>query len=326
MSTTMRRTLALSVVLAVTLAGAGIPGSNASSTAATSVAASNLASSLRCTHLSTSGRTPVLLIPGTSLTPGTNYDWNYARAFRARKIPFCTVELPHHAMDDIQVSAVYIAYAVRRMHAATGRRISVVGYSQGGMNIRWTLKYWPRTRAMVDDVIGIDPSNHGSAIDPVCQIGCAPALWQQRTGSAFLRALNSGAETWRGISYTQVYTLTSELVVPNFGASASSPLRTGAGRISNIPVQKICPAHLAEHLTMGTIDPVAFAVVMDALTHSGPARARRIPRSVCGQIAMPDVDMNQMATNELRVASESATWIATYPHVSREPALKPYAR
>lgn len=322
----MRRTLAVSVALAATLMGVGVPSSDASMAGAASTPVPSTASSVRCTRLGASGRTPVLLIPGTSLTPGTNYDWNYARAFRARKIPFCTVELPHHAMDDIQASAVYIAYAVRRMHAATGRRISVVGYSQGGMNIRWALKYWPHTRAMVDDVIGIDPSNHGSAIDPVCSVGCAPALWQQRSGSAFLRALNSGAETWRGISYTQVYTFTSELVVPNFGASASSPLRTGAGRISNIPVQKICPAHLAEHLTMGTIDPVAFAVVMDALMHSGPAQARRISPRVCSQAAMPDVERKALATNELRVATESATWLATYPHVSREPALKPYAR
>ena len=82
---------------------------------------------------------------------------------------------------------------------------------------------------MVDDMIGIDPSNHGTLdAQAVCSLPCAPAFWQQRTGSQFLTALNRGGETFAGISYTQVYTATDEVVVPNLGPAASSSLHTGA--------------------------------------------------------------------------------------------------
>src|ERR1700712_4770875 len=110
---------------------------------------------------------------------------------------------------------------------------------------------------MVDDVVGIDPSNHGTLDVPVvCAVGCAPAFWQQGPVSAFLTALNAGPETWSGISYTQMYTATDEVVVPNLGPAASSALHTGTGRIANVLAQSICPVHVAEHLTMGTVDPV----------------------------------------------------------------------
>jgi len=34
--------------------------------------------------------------------------------------------------------------------------------------------------------------------------GCAPALWQQTYMSNFVRAMNSGGETFPGIDYTVV--------------------------------------------------------------------------------------------------------------------------
>lgn len=290
------------------------------------VSSAQLKQSLVCSGLGSAHRQPVLLIPGTLLDGPTNFDWNYARVLRERGRSYCMVTLPGRAMGDIQVAAEYVVHALRRMHTVTGKRVQVVGYSQGGMITRWVLKYWPSTRKLVDDVIGIDPSNHGTLDSVVvCTIGCAPAFWQQRTGSAFLTALNTGPETWPGISYTQVYSLTDEVVIPNFGTAASSRLSTGRGRITNIAVQSICPAHVAEHLTMGTIDPVAYAVVMDALTHDGPAQARRISRSVCTQLLMPGVDQARLLPNMLRVTIGAANGLA-YPHVAREPDLATYAR
>ena len=51
---------------------------------------------------------------------------------------------------------------------------------------------------MIDDVVGIAASNHGSLVaDGYCVVGCPAAIWQQTTGSAFLAALNDGAETSR---------------------------------------------------------------------------------------------------------------------------------
>jgi hypothetical protein len=199
---------------------------------------------------------PVLLVPGTTLDPETNFDWNYEPALRARHRPYCTVALPGDAMGDIQVAAEYVVSALRTMHERADRRIQVVGFSQGGMVPRWALKYWPDTRELVRSVIGLDPSNHGSLdADAVCALACAPAFWQQRPDSRFTTALNAGPETYPGISYTQIYSYSDEVVVPNLPPAASSELHTGGGDIANIAVQQVCPGHVAEHLMMGSTDP-----------------------------------------------------------------------
>src|SRR4051794_24288823 len=114
---------------------------------------------------------------------------------------------------------------------------------------RWALRFWPDTRSLVGDVVGLDPSNHGT-LDAVaaCQGSCPPADAQQATGSRFLEALNSRTETFAGIDYTVIYTRTDEIVVPNLDASGSSSLHTGPGRIANIAVQEICPNDPSEHL------------------------------------------------------------------------------
>ena len=70
--------------------------------------------------------------------------------------------MPMHTLNDIQVAAEYLVHAIRRMHRLSGRRIAVMGHSQGGMSMRWALRFWPDTRPMVDDVIGFAGSNHGT--------------------------------------------------------------------------------------------------------------------------------------------------------------------
>ena len=47
--------------------------------------------------------------------------------------------------------------------------------------------------------------------------------------------------------------------------------------ITNIATQAVCPGDAYEHLTIGTIDPVAYALAVDALTHPGPADPARRP-------------------------------------------------
>lgn len=288
--------------------------------------AASLAQALSCHGtLPGTGPRPVLLVPGTTLTPQVNFSWNYERVFTAAGRPWCAITLPNHGMSDAQIAGEYVVYAIRTMFAAARRQISIVGFSQGGMVPRWALKWWPDTRAMVDDLVGIDPSNHGTVdAQVICLLTCAPSFWQQRAGSQFLRALNTGGETYAGISYTQAYSIEDEVVVPNFGAAASSALHTGSGAITNIAVQSLCPLHIAEHLLMGTVDPVAYAVVLDALTHAGPAEPSRIPRSVCTQLLMPGVAPAAVLTGELQVGAQAGTQVALYPHVAKEPPLAPY--
>lgn len=302
-------------------------GAQAATGPALDVPVATLDAALSCSDgIADAQRDPILLIPGTTLTPA-EFDWNYARAFAAKGWPYCTVTLPDHGMGDIQVAAEYVVHAIRTVSAEAGRKVDLVGHSQGGMIPRWALKYWPDTRADVADLVGLAPSNHGTLVaQAVCAPGCAPSFWQQRTGSAFLTALNSGPETWPGIDYTNVYTALDEVVTPNFDDNGSSSLHTGGGRISNVGLQQVCLAHVADHLTTGTADAPAFALVVDALTHAGPADPARLAAGVCAQPVMPYVDPVTLPVNAANLATTVATQVALYPHVPAEPALKNYTR
>ena len=312
-------------LLLVAVLGLATPAAAASPPLTTPDA--TLRAALSCTPgVAAGGLEPVLLVPGTTLTPRENYSWSYERALDAQGRPWCALTLPNHAMSDIQVSAEYVVAALRTMHDTTGARVAYLGFSQGGMIGRWALKYWPETRTMIDDYVALDPSNHGT-LDayPVCALGCAPSIWQQQTGSRFLRALNTGPETFAGVDYTVAYSRTDEVVTPNLDPHGSSALRDGDGAIANVAVQEICPLDLSEHLAMGTYDAVGYALFMDALTHAGPASKARIDRAVCAQPYLPGVEASTFPTNFANVGLTAGQQVLTYPHVAREPALAPYA-
>ena len=291
-----------------------------------SVSTAKLAAALQCTTgIDHATRDPILLVPGTDLDPQPNFSWNYMRAFSAQHWPYCSVTLPGHAMGDIQIAGEYVVYALRTMAARAARRVDVLGYSQGGMLPRWALRWWPDTRALVDDVVGLDPSNHGT-LDAVasCNFPCPAADWQQATGSHFITALNSGAETFAGIDYTVVYSRTDEIVVPNLDASGSSSLHTGGGHIANIAVQDICPNDTSEHLAMGSYDAVGYALAVDAFTHAGAASASRVPTSVCAQPFQPGVDPSTFASDYAGYLGFVAQSQSSSPTTASEPPLRCY--
>jgi triacylglycerol esterase/lipase EstA (alpha/beta hydrolase family) len=291
-----------------------------------SVPTAKLKAALSCTAgIAGAARDPILLVPGTDLTAQTNYSWNYERALAALHWPYCAVTLPVDETGDIQIAGEYIVYALRTIARDSGRKVDVVGYSQGGMVPRWALRFWPDTRALVHDMIGIDPSNHGTLdANAACQQKCLPADWQQAEGSHFLNALNSGAETFAGIDYTVIFSRTDEVVVPNLDSSGSSSLHTGAGTIANIAVQQICPNDVSEHLAMGSYDPVAYALVIDALTHSGVADPARIPSTVCARPFQPGVDPAMFAANYATYLEQVGRAQSGDPMVPAEPPLACY--
>jgi pimeloyl-ACP methyl ester carboxylesterase len=274
-----------------------------------SVSKRRLRAALDCTgKLNRAARAPILLVPGTGLNPRVNFSWNWEPALARRG------------------SGEYLVYALRSLYRHSGRRVDVVGYSQGGMVPRWALRFWPGTRKMVDDLVGLSPSNHGT-VDaiPVCAAGCAPSFWQQRSGSNFLRALNSRAETFRRISYSSIYTRADEVVVPNLGPHASSAVHGRAGRIANVAIQDVCPLDTSEHLAIGSYDNTAYRLAIDALTHRGPAKPSRVGLSACANPLMPGVDRSTFVRDYTRELAHIGKVIAGYPTASREPPLACYA-
>jgi triacylglycerol esterase/lipase EstA (alpha/beta hydrolase family) len=309
-----------------TAAGAGVYAPLDRPGPALSVPADRLRAALTCTpNVAGARREPILLVAGTGHTPRSNFSWNYMRAFDAAGRPWCAVTVPGNSMGDIQVAAEYVVYALRRVHALSGRKVDVLGWSQGGMSPRWALRFWPDTRALVDDLVGLAPSNHGTIDAQVCVAVCPDAFWQQRATSAFTAALNSGAETFAGIDYTVVYTRLDEVVIPNADSRyGSSSLRTGDGARTNVATQDVCPLSTADHLALGSYDAVGYAVAMDAVDNPGPASPARISRSVCTKLFHEGVSPLTFTLDLAGFTTATAANIAAYPQSAAEPGLRPY--
>ncbi|HUE28881.1 MAG TPA: hypothetical protein VMP89_19055 [Solirubrobacteraceae bacterium] len=275
------------------------------------VAAAKLAASLQCSPgFGRTTRAPVLLVPGTGITATQEFSWNYEPALSHLGIPWCGVTFPDSGNDDMQVNGEYVVNAIRTMYARAGHRIAIYGHSQGGMVPRWALRFWPDTRAMVDDVVGAAGPNHGTIIaDAACNgtRPCQPSDWQSKTTSNFIAALNSGQETFPGISYTEIYSHYDEEVQPNQNSSGTSSLHGGGGQITNVAVQDICPDDTSEHLALGSYDPVTWALLLDALNHPGPAVPARVGLTPCTEQFMPGVDPATFPMNAFDAAVDVET-------------------
>ena len=286
----------------------------------------DLKASLDCTgKVRNATRQPVLLLPATGVDSEHNFEWNYERALGQEGIPYCTSDQQgklRSNMDDIQTRGEYVTFAIRAMHRMADRRIATLGHSQGGMITRWSLRFWPKTRRMVNDVIGMAGSNHGSeGGDATCTNGCSAAFQQQNAGSKFIRALNSRQETFKRVSYTEIYTDNDQVVVPPESSGVSGP-----GKITNVAIQDICPSDPEEHLGVGTSDATAYALVLDALGRPGPAKPAAIDTAVCAEPFMPGINESTYATDTAESLAYLSNSIATYPKVDREPKLRCYTR
>ena len=181
---------------------------------------------------------------------------------------YCVYSLDYgnRATGPIEESAQQLDVFVDEVLAATGAaKVQVVGHSQGGMMPR----YWIKNlggEPLVEDLVGLVPSNHGTTVTQgrSSGSGCV-SCDQQAAGSDFLTALNSPDETPGAVDYTQVTTRYDEVVVPY-----SSAFLTPDAQSTNITLQDRCPADVADHLTI-PMDPQAIAWVLHALDREGPA-------------------------------------------------------
>src|SRR5262245_13583199 len=289
-------------------------------------------------------RSPVLLVPGTTLTPDENYAWNYVRALDAMGWPVCTVETPEHTLGDIQVAAEHIAFAIREAWRLSGHKVQIIGFSQGGMSPRWALRFSPDTRQKVEELISLSGSHHGAmgadlfcgpfaTPDPNGVIGCEAGIWQQGTASAFITALNAGFETVPQVDYTAIYTLFDDVLFENAGPAPTSALTDAGSNVANIRLQDVCPANTANHRAIGTYDPVGWAIALDALEHDGPADLARIlgggapgTLPVCAEAVMPGVDPSALAGNLAAYDLAVGTALGNGTHLTAEPPLACYTR
>jgi triacylglycerol esterase/lipase EstA (alpha/beta hydrolase family) len=171
------------------------------------------------------------------------------------------------------------AFGDKILQATGARKLDVVGHSQGGMNIRYWIKYLGGADK-ISRLVGLSPSNHGTdlfgllstlemipgvpaALGTVCQ-----SCNEQAVGSDFLTDLNAGGETVDGIQYTVIQTRYDDVVTPY--TSAFLPEKPN---VKNILLQNVCGLDFTDHLGI-TYDPVAEGLVLNALD---PAHAKTPP-------------------------------------------------
>lgn len=280
------------------------------------------------------GKEPVYLVPGTWFTYKTQFSWSWAPAMTRAGIPWCSVDAPHDSLGDLTVAAEYDIYVIRKMFALSGgRKIAVVGHSQGGVRPRAALRFAPDTRAMVEDFVGVAPGHQGATLfgvfTGVCgatiQVSpyltyCPPVFWQGLPTSNTVKALNSYQETFPGIDYSDVYSR-SDLVLQTF----DTELHPAPGTVyRRVAIQDICPTRVADHLTNGSVDSVSWALLYDAVANPGPVDPARISRKVCDVPFLPGLDpvaaLQGAAAAPLQILSAQAR----APKVTGEPALPCY--
>jgi len=301
-----------------------------------------LDASLHCTDFTHPDKPAVLLVHGTFTAGQEQYEWNYIPLLSARGFDVCAVTYPDRGLGDQQISAEYVVNALRRMHAKTGRKVAMIGHSQGATMPRWAIKWWPSAREALDDFIMEAGPNHGTAIaipatlEQQLGLGALPvgllpaAFYQFAPASQFVAALNADDETPGDIDYTNIYTLTDELVQPAIPVpTAALDYGKNNPHVTNQLIQDLCPLQITDHVTIGTTDAVAFALALDAITHPGPADPQRAGGSaLCTNIpiildpAIASAGVNALVTI---LQSDIAAGVPDLHLTSSEPPLKPYA-
>jgi hypothetical protein len=137
--------------------------------------------------------------------------------------------------------------------------------------------------------------------------------------SKFVHALNSESETPGSVSYTQLYSLTDELVEP----SSTAPL-SGGSNTANVAVQAVCPGRVVHHVGM-LEDAIVFDLVLDAMSHPGPTRASAVPMASCLQTLAPAVTPADAISGNAVLYTSAAIAFFQHPGTTAEPPLKPYA-
>lgn len=263
---------------------------------------------------------PVILVHGTFAEPEENWGWNYAAALPERGYDVCTVRLPDRSLGDIQLSSEYVVHAVREMASRSGEKVDVLGHSQGGLQPRWAVKWWPDVRAAVDDLVTLASPHHGTIpADLAWEFGCFDSCMQMSRNSNFVAALNRDDETPGEVSYTSVYSLTDELVQPA-APEATAALDGGV----NVLVQELCPGRPAEHAQFAA-DAAVHAVVMDAFDHPGPFDPERFDPLACAGTWFDGVDGSAFPSLVFGGDGDDRFGGSGFER-NEEPELEPYAR
>ena len=181
---------------------------------------------------------PVILVHGTF--GDMTVSWNtIAPALEARGYCVWALDYGNRGTGDIDRSADQLVAFIAKVRSITGAaKVSMIGHSQGGMLARY-VTVRRGLLGVVDDVVGLAPSSHGTTnplAGPAGVFGCT-ACAQQKAGSAFMRKVNQPPPEAPGPAwYTTVTTTHDEVVTPYRSQALAGDHAT------NVILQDKCPA------------------------------------------------------------------------------------
>lgn len=280
---------------------------------------------------------PVIMVPGTGAPTTLTYQPNLFKLLgNSSFADIVWIENPQLALQDAQINAEYVAYAINYISGVCGNaNVSVIAWSQGTANTQWALKYWPSTHKVVTDFVALSPEFHGTqTVNLICPqfpgIACDPSFVQQAYDSEWITALREDDGASAYVPTTTVYSSSDQIIQPQSGSGASGFIsdvhEVGA---SNYEIQTVCDGlpggSLYTHEGV-LFSPLAFALIEDALTHPGPGDISRLDlHTVCSTYEAPGLVLEDVLATESVFVVQGYNLLAYEPKVSQEPALKAYA-
>ncbi|KAF3025948.1 hypothetical protein E8E14_014963 [Neopestalotiopsis sp. 37M] len=285
---------------------------------------------------------PTIFVPGTGSYGGNTFGPNLRKLLTG--VDYADpvwLNIPEAMLNDTQSNAEYIAYAINYISGISqNSNVSIISWSQGGLDTQWVFTYWPSTRSVVSDFLPVSPDFHGTILAYVLCLDtdatpglnpCAPAVLQQEYNSDYISTLRADGGASAYVPTTTFYSsLLDEIVQPQQGTGASAYLldERGVG-VSNNDLQEVCAGHLGGTFyghAGALYNPLTYALIVDALTNDGPGDVSRLNiADVCAPYSAPGLDLvDVLETAGLIVTA--ALQILAYPEkVSTEPVLMSYA-
>lgn len=244
------------------------------------------------------------------------------------------VNVPALLLEDAQVNAEYAAYALNYIASLTKRDVSVIGWSQGNIDIQWAFKYWPSTRKVTTDHVAISPDYKGTILANIVGVSGlinTPSVLQQNVQSDFINTLRSNGGDSGYVPTTTLYSsFFDEIVQPQAGMIASAYLNDARKvGVTNNEVQKVCAGRLGgsfyTHESM-LANPLTFALAKDALTHKGPGRTSRVDlANVCNRSLAPGLGLEDLLLTENSIIIAALAIVLYLPKQVDEPTINQYA-
>jgi hypothetical protein len=295
---------------------------------------------------------PVLFVPGTGAFGGVNFLPNLGKLL-SPDYDTVYLNIPGAQYNDTQVNSEYVAYAINYVSTITSgssnaNNLAVIPWSQGNPDTQWAFQYWPSTRGAVTDFISISADFHGTTLayflDPAFpgDVPLPPSVIQQEYDSNFIRALRGGGGGSPYVPSTSIWSIDDEIVQPQYDPVASaayftqdlpgSPTCPSPARdipYTNNQIQMICQGRPAGgvYLHEGVLfNPLAYALVLDALQNDGPGQVSRLNLDiVCAQAVAPGLSLEDVLATEGLIPLAALNLLLYPQKVTEEPAVLAYA-